>query len=189
MNQSEGAELEFTVEHAGGCTGEVEVNDSISYDDREGNIANFPSPTILVDCGTDIIPEPCPEPVEISIHGCEDTVEIDAGDLEISSLGRILQLDVTLNNICPYKRVALAVILNEIDDKGEEYKRGLKTMVIPAHTSDSCRDVLVRCIKFVLPEELDVSGTPGGICSERNFTANFIAHYIDNDFECCEEVK
>lgn len=185
---SEGAELEFTVEHVGTCTGDIEVNERITYDDNEGNKVDFPSPEIFVDCGTDVIPEPCPEPVDITIEGCEDTVEIDAGDLILESLGRILQLDVKLKNICPFKRVALAVILNEVDDKGEEYKRGLKTMVIPAHSGDSCRDVLVRCIKFVLPEDLDVSGSGTGICNERKFKAKFIAHYIDNDFSCCEVI-
>ena len=188
VTQSEGAELEFTVEHIGSCTGSVEVNDSISYTDNEGNKADFQSPEIYVDCGTAVITEPCPEPVDITISGCEDTVEIDAGDLELGSLGKILQLDVTLKSVCPHKRVALAVILNELDDKDEEYKRGFKTLVIPAHDSDSCRDVLVRCIKFVLPEELDLRGTPEGMCNERKFTAKFIANYIDSDFECCGTV-
>lgn len=67
-----------------------------------------------------------------------------------------------------------------------EYKRGLKTMTIPAHTGDSCRDVTVRCIKFVLPEDLDVLGNDKGICKKRRIKARFIAHYIDNDFECCD---
>lgn len=98
---------------------------------------------------------------------------------------RILQLDVTLKNICPNKRVALAVLLSEVDDHGNEYKRGMKTITVPAHTKDGCRDVTVRCIKFVLPEDLDVSGTTDSICNRRKFKARFITHYIDHDFECC----
>ena len=65
-------------------------------------------------------------------------------------------------------------------------KWGRKNMLVPAHTQAACRDVTVRCIKFVLPESLDVSGITGGICNTRNFKARFIAHYIDNDFECCD---
>lgn len=36
----------------------------------------------------------------------------------LESLGRILQLDVTVKNVCPNKRVALAVILTEVDEHG-----------------------------------------------------------------------
>lgn len=39
-----------------------------------------------------------------------------------------------------------------------EYQRGSKAMTIPAHNFPTCRDVLVKCIKFVLPEDLDISG-------------------------------
>lgn len=188
VTQSEGAVLEFTVEHIGPCSGTIEVNESISYDDAEGNVVSFPSPELEVDCDIVVLPEICPEPVDLTIDGCEDTLEFDAGDLEMGSLGRIVQLSVTLQNVCPNKRVALAAILTEVDDQGIEYKRGMKTMLIPAHTRDTCRDVTIRCIKFVLPEGLDVSGSVGSICNARNFKARFIANYIDNDFECCNTV-
>lgn len=185
VSQSEGAALEFTVEHIEPCSGAIEVNESNDYDDAEGNVVTFPSPEITVDCGTDVYPEACPEPVAVDIGGCEDSVEIDAGDLGMESLGRILQLSVTLNNVCPNKRVALAVIITETDSEGTEYSRGMKTMTIPALSGDSCRDVTVRCVKFVLPEDTNVSETAGGLCSERHFRARFIANYIDADFACC----
>ena len=76
-----------------------------------------------VDCGIVVLPEKCPEPVTITIEGCEDTLEFDAGDVGLESLGRILKLDVTLKNICPHKRVALAVILTEVDSHGIEHSR------------------------------------------------------------------
>lgn len=158
VGKSEGATLKFTVRHNGQCSGLLTVNEDIDYTDNEGNTVEFDDPKIKVDCGDDEFPEPCPTPVEITIDGCEDAVEFDAGDLHLESLGRILQLDVTLKNICPRKRVALAVLLYELDDKGHECKRGLKTVVVPAHEHPTCRDVTVRCIKFVLPESLDASG-------------------------------
>ena len=185
VSGSEGAVLQFNVQHVGQCTGTVPVNESVSYTDTEGNIVTFPSPEIDVNCGIDVIPESCPIPVQIPAEGCGDTIEFDAGDLVLESTGRILQLDVTIQNVCPNKRVALAVILNETDPEGNEYRRGMKTMTIPAHTETSCRDVTVRCIKFVLPEDLDVSGTGTGTCNARNFNARFFANYIDSDFECC----
>ena len=188
INQSEGAVLEFAVEHIGSCSGSVEVNESISYDDAEGNVVTFPNPELDVDCDVIVLPELCPTPVELTVGGCEDTLEFDAGDLGLESLGRIVQLSVTLRNVCPNRRVALAAILTEMDDEGMEYKRGMKTVLIPAHTRETCRDVTVRCMKFVLPESLDVSGAENAICNARNFKARFIANYIDNDFECCDVV-
>ena len=188
VSQSEGAVLEFTVQHIGSCSGTVKVNESISYDDAEGNLVSFPSPELDVDCDIIVRPEICPEPVELTVDGCEDTLEFDAGDLGMESLGRIVQLSVTLKNVCPHRRVALAAILTEVDDHGLEYKRGMKTVLVPAHTKESCRDVTVRCIKFVLPESLDVSGSTTSICNARNFKARFIANYIDDDFTCCNMV-
>lgn len=186
VSQSEGAVFEFTVQHIGPCSGTVEVNESITYDDTEDNVVTFPSPKIEVDCDIVTLPEDCPEPIDVTVDGCTDTVEFDAGELGMESLGRIVQLDVTLRNVCPQKRVALAILLSEVDCKGCEHKRGMKTLTIPAHTRETCRDVTVRCIKFVLPEDLDVSGTTDSICNTRQFKARFIAHYIDNDFECCD---
>lgn len=186
--QSEGAAFEFVVQHIGSCSGNVEVNESIAYSDDENNTVNFPSLSIDIDCDITVITEDCPIPVDVTIDNCTDTVEFDAGELGMDSLGRIVQLDVTLKNICPQKRVALAVLLHEVDLMGNEYKRGMKTMTIPAHKRPSCRDVTIRCIKFVLPEDLDVSGTTDSICNCRKFKARFIAHYIDNDFECCNVI-
>ncbi len=186
VTQSEGAVLEFSVQHIGPCSGTIEVNENITYSDDEGNIVTFPSPTIEIECENVITPESCPTPIDVTVDGCEDTIEFDAGDLGMESIGRILQLDITLKNICPQKRVALAVLLNEVDSVGIEHKRGMKTMTIPAHTRENCQDVIVRCIKFVLPEDLNVSGTTDSICNTRRFKARFIAHYIDNDFECCD---
>ena len=100
-----------------------------------------------------------------------------------------MQLDVNLKNVCPRKRVALAIALSEVDQQGNEYQRGTKTLTIPAHFSTSCRDVLVKCVKFILPEDLDVSGgSTTAMCNTRNFKARVFAHNIDSDFYCCNNV-
>lgn len=188
VTQTEGAQLVFTVQHNGLCSGTLHVNESINYDDKEGNTVDFGDPEIIVDCGGEVVQESCPDPVDVHIDGCQDSVEVDAGDVELESLGRILQVDVTIKNVCPNKRVALAVFLTEVDEKKEEHKHGLKTLLIPAHHHSSCQDIKVRCIKFVLPEELDVSGGHDAICDRRNFKVRFIANYVDTDFECCSKV-
>lgn len=186
---SESAVLEFYIKHIGKDCGTKAVNQSISYSDNEGNVVVFPDPLVTVDCGLVVNPEPCPIPVDLAIGGCQDSVRIDAGNTYLESQGRILQLDVTVKNVCPGKRVALAVILTEVDDKGAEHPRGMKTITIPAHNCPYCRDVLVKCIQFVLPEDLDVSGgAPHSLCNGRNLKARFIAHPIDTDFRCCDSL-
>ena len=139
-------------------------------------------------CEVEVIPEPCPTPVNITIESCEDSLEFDAGEIGLESTGRILQVTVTIKNVCPHRRVALAVILTEVDEHGQEFKRGIKTVVVPAHNESSCRNVTVRCIKFVLPEALNVSGSTDSLCHSRKFKVRFIAHYIDNEFVCCGQV-
>ena len=184
VNGSEGAVFEFTVRRTGDCVGETEVNESIVYSDTEGNIVNFPSPTLMVDCDVPVV-EACPTPVDYTAAGCSDVIEFDAGDVEMQSLGRVVLVNFTLRSVCPNKRVAVAVILNEIDEMGNEHKRGMKTLIIPMHTQEGCRDVLVRCVKFVLPEDLDVLDITR-MCNERNLRVRILANYIDVDFECCE---
>lgn len=186
---NEGASLEFEVRHTVQTSGVKPVNQSVTYTDAEGNLVIFPAPSVLVDCQEIVITEPCPVPVDITVDGCEDAVVFDIGTANLASLGRILQLNVTLKNICPGKRVALAVILSEMDEMGAEYPRGMKTITIPAHTSATCQDVLVKCMKFVLPENLDVSGgIASAICNPRYFRARVLANYIDTDFQCCDVI-
>ncbi len=187
---SEGASLAFDIRHVSGDSGVKLVNESIEYTDNEGNQATFPAPTVEVNCGTVITPELCPEPINIAIDGCEDSIIYAAGDVYMESMGRILQLDVNIKDVCPNKRVALGIVLTEVDDEGNEYPRGVKTITIPAHDSPMCRDVLVKCVKFVLPEDLNTEqGEPSNICRTRNFIARVIAHHIDSSFECCDLLR
>jgi hypothetical protein len=186
--ESEGATLEFTVQHVGTCVGDVFVNASIEYTDDAGSVVVFPAPTVEVICDDPTFTEPCSEPVDISVGGCVDAVEFNAGELTLDALGTVLSLDVVLRNVCPNRRVALAVTVNEVDAEGIEYKRGMKTLLIPAHTQNICTDITVRCIKFVMPDALNVSADDSPLCGERNFRARFIANYVDTDFECCSDI-
>lgn len=186
---SESAVLEFFIRHVSKEPGTKAVNQSITYSDNEGNVVIFPDPKVDVNCDIVVNPEGCPEPVDLSVDGCADSVLVDMGDVQLESLGRIIQMDVTIKNVCPGKRVALAAILTEVDENGMEYQRGMKTFAIPAHNAPGCRDVLVKCIKFVVPEALSVADEEiGAMCSPRQFKARFIAHNIDTDYRCCESV-
>lgn len=185
---NEGATLELTVRHVGTSGGEKMVNEFITYTDAENNAVTFPSPSILVNCPVPEVHEPCPQLVEVAVEGCQDTTEFDLGDVYLESQGKILELDLNLKNICPGKRTALAVILTETDASGAEYPRGMKILTIPAHYSPSCRDIPVKCIKFVLPDDLNVS-CGGSVCCQRSFRARVISHYIDSEFDCCGNVQ
>lgn len=189
VSAPESATLEFYVRHVGQNPGTKLVNESITYSDTEGNVVDFPEPAVAVECDVVVNPEECPLPVDLTIQSCSDAVVVDTGDVYLESMGTILQMDVTVKNVCPQKRVALAVILTEVDENGTEYQRGTKAVTIPAHSYPSCRDVLVKCIKFVVPKDLDVSGgSTQTMCSPRQFKARFIAHNIDSDYRCCESV-
>ncbi len=184
VTAGESATLEFFIRHTNQVPGTKKVNASITYTDSEGNLVVFPDPVVSVKCDIIVNPESCPAPVDLLVDGCSDAIVVDMGDTYLESLGRILQLDVTIKNVCPQKRVALAVILTEVDKDGMEYQRGMKTMTIPAHNFPTCRDVLVKCIKFVVPEA--PLNTDEKFCSPRNFKVRFISHNVDTDYICCE---
>ena len=186
VTSSESATLDFLIQHVGQQSGTKLINESITYSDQEGNVVSFPKPTVSVECDIVVHPEKCPDPVDLNVEGCRDSVLVDLGDVYLESQGRIIQMDVTVKNVCPGKRVALAVIITEVDQGGMEHQRGMKAVTIPAHSFPVCRDVLVKCIKFVVPEDLSVSG--GAMCSPRKFKARFLANNIDTDFRCCESV-
>lgn len=183
---SESATLDFFVRHIGSTQGRKLVNQSITYSDTEGNKVSFPDPSVLVKCDVVVCPEPCPDPIDITVEDCSDGSVVDLGDLDLTSQGQILQLNVTLKKVCPGKRVALAALLTETGCDGKEYPRGMNTMTIPAHHAPDCRDVQVKCIRFVIPGDLTLSCCSR--CGPRTFRVRLLANSIDWDFRCCESV-
>ena len=175
---NEGASLVFEVKHVGTMSGTKKVNESITYTDTEGNIANFDDPEIYVDCEEVIVVDPCPTPQNIEFKGCQDYLAYDLGDYVLDDLGRILELSLTIKNVCPNKKVAVAVMLNEIDDYGVEHKKAIKIISIPAHTNNKCKDIKLTNIKLVLPEE------DNNMCETKKFVARALVNYIDNNPIC-----
>ena len=184
VSGNEEARLQFTVRHVGQTGGVKAVNQSLVYSDKEKNAVTFPNPSVNVTCPVQEDMEECPDPVEFTAEGCEDSLEVDLGDVYLESRGRILQLDLTLKNICPNRRTAVAVILTEVDCVGKEHPSGIKTITVPAHHDAACRDIRVNCIKFVVPDNPAVCGS--GTCDRRTFRARVLANSLDNDFQCCD---
>ena len=179
--------ISFQIRHIGKEPGIRPVNRSLTYEDREGNVLTFPSPALLIYCGSiDILPEPCPNPAGFSILSCKDAAHVVLSETDLRGLGRIVQTDVTLKAVCPGKRVAVSIQLMEMTSDGTELPRGVKHILLPSQAGDSCQDVTLKCIRFSLPEALDTTGKTGTICNPRQFSARVIANYVDTDFTCCE---
>lgn len=187
VTDSESAVLEFVIRHIANTPGTKQVNRRITYEDHQGNLVTFPDPVVSVNCDIVLCPEQCPPPVELTVEGCADAVVADLGQVELRGRGTVLELSVTIRDVCPGKRVALAAVLTEVDQNGQEHQRGMKTLTVPAHNFPECRDVQVRCIRFVVPEDLSLSG--GAFCAPRRFRARFLANQIDTDFRCCDDPR
>ena len=115
-----------------------------------------------------------------------DSIQLtDAGDIIMTDLGRILQVDFVLHDICPHRRTSVGIIVTELMDDGIEASRGFKVLTIPAHTGSGCRDVHVMCVPFVLPEDPDACGCNNGMCTGRTFRVRIIAHPMDYTWNCC----
>lgn len=178
VSSIEGATLTFEVKYMGDSSGVFEVNKSIEYKDNENNVANFGNPQITIDCGSVYSVDTCPEPQNIDFGVCEDYIEYDLGNYMLDNVGRILEFSLTIKNVCPNQKVALAIILNEVNNLGEEIKKGMKIISVPPHSSSVCEDIKVTNIKFVLPEEDQL------LCQEREYSVRVFGNYLDNNPIC-----
>lgn len=131
-----------------------------------------------------VIPEACPEPVTFQVESCVDTAAVDA-EAALQSLGRIVQVDAVVKRVCPGRRVAVALLLTEVQADGTEQDRGMKVLVLPPQAGTVCQDVALKCVPFVVPEEPD-GCERGSLCCTRTFRVRVLANYMDTDFSCCE---
>ena len=172
------ASLTFTVRYEGSFTGTIPVNESIRFTDDARDDVRFPDPVVEVEGGS---PQPDPDcnPIELCMPSCEDRVSCDLGDIMLQDQGRLLQLRMTLKNVCPGRRVAVGLILTEVSCTGEEKQRGFKAITVPAHFEEGCMDVEVGPVTFVLPEDPDDEGCEQGACKSRRMKVCVMAHTID----------
>ena len=185
--QPENALLIYDVIYTGNAFGTFPITSSSILTD--GNQEPFPlmNPTITIsENGEDIIVEPCPEPIDIIVPPCQDSVHVTVPNVPIAGLGRIIQMDVTINNVCPGKRTAVSVILSEEDTQGILHPRGVKHFMIPALSGEICQSVTLKCIQFSVPEALDPDAVTDSLCHTRKFSAQVLANYVDTDFQCCD---
>lgn len=91
---------------------------------------------------------------------------------EDEALGRTLDVNCTLLNVCPGRRSALGLTLTEMDEDGTEYARGFRAITVPAHNNRCNQDVQVDTVRFILPEDLSLQ-------NRRHFIVRTQHHYLD----------
>jgi len=91
------------------------------------------------------------------------------------SLGRVLDVNMTLCNMCPGRRCAVGVHLTEADGSGNEYARGFRAFTVPAHDGKQNRDVDLPTLRFILPEDASMANG----CENRHFIVRATNHYMD----------
>lgn len=181
----ETATLTFEIQAVGGLTGDVLVDQSITLTDAAGESVHFPNPVLHITGGgpgpqpeCPVIDIPCPDPVAITASGCEECVCADLGCTSLETSGRILNLSMTLKGLCPGKRVAVGILVSEVDACGNVYDCGFKTLVIPPQRSSTggfCAPVRVRGMRFVVPDS--IPGLPH--CAKRTFLVRVFTNTID----------
>ena len=85
----------------------------------------------------------------------------------------MLDVAMTLQNVCPGRRVFVGLSAHEVVEGGEEELRGFRALTLPAHHDGAAHAVDAPPIRFILPEEGSHPGRP------RHFVLRAYAHYAD----------
>lgn len=152
--------------------------DTIEFKGMDSSIQAVPAATVSP---ANTPPENCPHESDhghVRYAGCEEAKVCRMPDTYLTNTGRVLDVTMTLKCICPNRRVAVGVLVSEVDHAGNEAARGFKATVIPAHCNPHSCDVQVPRMRFILPDCLNTSGN-GSLCDRRHFIVRAEAHYID----------
>jgi len=115
--------------------------------------------------------------------GCR-TLTCDLSDMNLEQDGHILEVNGQVCEIFPGRRVAVAVMVHELDERENEHARGMKTFTLPAHHEQGCRDIRIENVRFALPEDISLSR---GCACRRRFVVRAFAHYTDDNCGCTGE--
>ena len=114
---------------------------------------------------------------EVTLCACDEFKEYVVHNVHLHCEGRILTVKVQLKDVCPDRKVRIAVLLYEKECLGKEL-RGLRTAEIKTPRSHcGCVDeVVVGDFCFVLPEEQ--------ICNRKEVVIKVVAHYSSFPRDC-----
>ena len=117
----------------------------------------------------------------IYFDACEESKAVTLTATEAEQTGRILDVAMTLKDVCPAKRTAVGIAVSEVDAEGNEYPRGFRAVTVPAHNYAACRDIAMPTVRFILPESLRVDGGTSVCCGSRHFVLRTAMHSIDTE--------
>lgn len=177
--KTEEVSLQIKLQHTDTTDGQVQPITKISYQDAEQHVITFPLQSVSVHCPYPV--EPCPKTVSFCIEPCQNQVSYDLGNFDVSHFGTILECSLTLRQVCPHHRIALALILTETDHCGHTHPRGFQTFTIPAHHHHCPKDIVCNHIRFILPA-LPLEDENWKNCKKRNLHMQVLAHNIDTTF-------
>lgn len=110
----------------------------------------------------------------IYFETCENSKEVEViGNCAEETLGRVLDVNVILRNVCPGRCSSLGINLSEMDENGMEYARGFRTVSVPAHNARCYQDVQLDAVRFVLPEDRSLQ-------RRRHLIVRTTHHYLDD---------
>lgn len=114
---------------------------------------------------------------EVSLGACDIFKEFTVHNVHIHSEGRLLKVKVQLKDVCPGRKIRLAVLLFEKECREEELK-GLRTAEIKAPCGPcGCIDELtVGDFCFVVSDDQ--------LCSRKEAKIEVIAHYSSFPRDC-----
>ena len=131
--------------------------------------------SVQADCGCSAQPEPVCGETHIWFESCDGAKEIAISSecQNEESFGRMLDVNMTLCNVCPGRRAAVGMHLVELDEAGTEYQRGFRAITVPAHHGSQNRDVALSAVRFIIPEDVSMGGC------RRHFVVRTTNHYMD----------
>lgn len=104
------------------------------------------------------------------VDGCCEQVNRDLGLINIANLGQIINVSLTLRNVCPNRKIAIAITLVEIDQCCREHQRAFRVFEIQT-PSTPCGNLRVNNLRFAIPVE--------NSCQKRRFRFLITANYSD----------
>ena len=115
----------------------------------------------------------CTGETHLYFEPCESIKSVRITETLPDSEGRMLDVAMTLQNVCPGRRVFVGLSAHEVVEGGEEELRGFRALTLPAHHDGAAHAVDAPPIRFILPEEGSHPGRP------RHFVLRAYAHYAD----------
>lgn len=116
---------------------------------------------------------------DVYYSSCEEAKIKVMPDQEILSTGRVLDVTLTLRNVCPCRHISVGYLVTEVDENNNEHARGFKAFTVEPHYYASCRDMELESTRFILPDDARVDGCSGQCEGTRHFIVRAEAHYAD----------